>query len=75
MFGAAFGVLAYFFGLAAMLPLSRKLSEATKRSNAQSGEHDQSEAKRIMAKMDTLALVDLVLLVAVFSLMVAAAFY
>jgi uncharacterized membrane protein len=73
--GAILGFCTYIFGIAIMLPQARNVEKAVRTSRSESGEENYSKISGLMTRLEKLALVDLVLLLAVFTLMIFTAFY
>lgn len=71
--GASLGFITYVFGIVVMLPLAKRIERVSKdtESNPSAG----GRMEELMARMGRISMVDLILLVAVFTLMAIAAYY
>ncbi|SRR5579875_30217 len=71
--GASLGFITYIFGIVVMLPLAKRIESASKdmEGNPSTG----GRMKELLARMGMISMVDLVLLVAVYTLMAIATYY
>jgi uncharacterized membrane protein len=72
--GALLGIVAYIFGIVIMLPLTKKIERATKEFEANPDSANTSLQTQ-MSRLRSISILDLALLIAVFTLMALATYY